>query len=452
MMNSTRKSWLGWTSLATLSAYAGILLLPFAPVLAQPEAAKGKKVALFVLPAGEGDGGTASLLTRVLRDNMAGMQGVGLIVPAPVPNASLLPDVLARLDQAYAMLNGKQVKEALAALNSLKPDLEAVLPLVPVRSVALFYKAYGVALAATGSMADGKKAVEISLLLFRNQTNLEYAYSVEIIKMFMELQTALDGRATVRVDIETQPAGAVVSLDSREPAQAPTNYATIPVGPHLVKAVLDGFEQYAGFYIAKRGEENKAVVALKPIPEKAVLDERLGNVAAQLKAAPEAAKPALLALKEFLGVDELLVVNGTLLGENFEMMGFHLRGDQVTPIKRALSRDATFLAGVKEFLSGTFESFYELASRTEGLGGPPIDPTVLQKAGLGDQSTQVFDPDNPVFPTVERGPGKETITDKWWFWTGVGILAAGAVGGVVALLTSTSDTKGPTGTIEIQLP
>lgn len=450
MKNVKNTRWLGCTSVATLTVYMGLLVVPWGQAMAQEVAQK--KVAVFVVPAGDGDSGTALKLNQILRDNMAGMQNVKLSVPAPVPNAALLPDVMARLDQAYALVNGKQMKEGLAALNALKPDMEAVLPLVPVRSVSLFYKAYGVALAATGNLNDGRRAIEISLLLYRNQTNLEYAYTVEILKLFMELQQALDGKATVRVDIETQPDSAVVTLDMREAQQSPTNYMTVTVGAHLIKAVKDGFEQYAGFFVGKRGEDNKAVIVLKAIPEKATFDDRLARAAAQLKAAPDAAKADLVSLRDFLGVDELLMVRASLVGEDYEMSGYHLRGDVPTPIKRSLTRDANLLSAVKEFLAGTFESFYGMPSRAEGLGGPPIDPAVLQKAGIGDQNLQVFDPDNPVFPTVDRGPAKETITDKWWFWTGVGILAAGAVGGVVALLTSTSDSKGPTGTIEIRLP
>jgi hypothetical protein len=232
----------------------------------------------------------------------------------------------------------------------------------------------------------------------------------------------------------------------------------LSAGTHLLRISLDGHDQWAGFVRIQPGETNKVSVPLKAIPEKAVFDKTLVGVSGVIKMKkPEEAQPELLALLQFLGVDELLALECSVIGESYEMKGFHVKSDgSVFPAKRTFARDATFLAGIKEFLSGLFESFYEIARKAEGLGGPPIDPVLLQKAGITtEQTTTVFDPDNPVFPTVEiKKKKKKKIHKQWWFWTAT-IGGSAVVAGLVVLIWALSDKEdtstGPTGTINVSV-
>jgi hypothetical protein len=442
---------------ATLTAalfLCSSLLLVAPRALAQE--GETRRVAAFVLPASASDAKPALLLNRVLRENTEGLTGIELVTPAPVLNGSSLPEVLTGIEQAYQALNGKQVDKALAKLNQLRPILEQILPLVPLRSVALFYKSWGVAQILTGNMLEGKTAIEVSLTLWKDQANLEYAYSVETLKTFAEVVADLERRGGGKVTVETTPENAVVVLDSREPALSPAIFSNVPAGMHLVKVVLDGHEQWAGFVRVKAGDDNTASVPLKPISEKGIFDQRLVAVAQDIKSGADGAKEALVELKQFLGVNELLVVECSVVGETYELSGFHVKADDsLAQAKRSLARDASFLASIREFLSGLFESFYEIARKAEGLGGPPIDPVLLQKAGLNiEQGSTVFDPDNPVFPTVEFGQKKEPIYKKWWFWTGIGVLVAG--GAVLGAWAGTGgfgagQSGGPTGTIELTI-
>ncbi len=441
------------TATLTAALFLSSSLLLLAPRASAQEGEK-RRVAAFVLPASPSDAKPALLLNRVLRENTEGLTGIELVTPAPVLNGSSLPEVLTGVEQAYQALNGKQVDKAMAKLNQLRPILEQILPLVPLRSVALFYKSWGVGQILTGNMLEGKTAIEVSLTLWKDQTNLEYAYSVETLKTFAEVQADLERRGGGKVTVETTPENAVVVLDAREPALSPAIFSNVPAGMHLVKVVLDGHEQWAGFIRVKAGDDNTASVPLKPISEKAVFDQRLVAVAQDIKSGMDGAKESLVELKQFLGVNELLVVECSVVGETYELSGVHVKGDDsLAQAKRSLARDASFLASIREFLSGLFESFYEIARKAEGLGGPPIDPVLLQKAGLNiEQGSTVFDPDNPVFPTVDLGQKKEPIHKKWWFWTGIGVLVAG--GAVLGAWAGTNgfgagQSGGPTGTIEL---
>jgi len=425
------------------------------PTALAQEEEETKRVALFVLPASASESKAALIMSRVLRENTTGLTNVKLVAPAPVLNASALPELQTMVEEAYKAMNAKNVEEAMAGLNRAKPLLEQILPIVPVRTVALFYKAYGVGLALSGNMAEARSAIELSLTLWRDQSNLEYAYSVETLKLFTSVSTDLENRPSTKLTVETTPENAVVVVDAREPGQSPATVTNLTAGTHLVKIVLDGHDQWAGFVRLAHGDENRISIALRAITEKQVFDQRLVAVSTVIKGEPEDATQALLDLKEFLGADELLALECSVVGESYELSGFHVKADNsVFPAKRTLDRDASFLAGVREFLSGLFESFYEIARKTEGLGGPPIDPVLLQKAGITTQQTAtVFDPDNPVFPSVDLGKKKkEKVTKKWWFWTatvGGAVVVAGVAVLIWALSDSGDSSGGPSGTCEI---
>lgn len=414
-----------------------------------------KRIAVFVLPASSAEIKAALLMNRVLRENTEKMTGVELVTPAPVMNSSALPELQKLVEKAYQALNSKNVTKATGLLTQAKPLLEQILPVVPLRTVALFYKAYGVSQALAGNVAEARSSIELSLTLWSEQSNLEYAYSVEVLKLFTAVQADLESRPSSTLEIVTTPENAVVVVDDREPMQSPAKTTNLMTGAHLVRVVLDGHEQWAGFVGVKPGEANQVQLQLKSIPEKTTFDQRLVAVAGVLKGTREAATTSLLGLKQFLGADELLVLECSVVGESYDLSGFHVKGDDtVFPAKRSLARDASFLAGVREFLSGLVESFYELARKTEGLGGPPIDPVLLQKAGItSQQSATVFDPDNPVFPTVNLGKKKKDgITTKWWFWTAVGAVVVGGAGLGVWLAKDQADSGGgPTGSIQINL-
>ena len=445
------------TATATAAIFLAVQLLHIALHIptASAQEEELKRVAVFVLPASDSEIKAALLMSRVLRENTDAMTNVELVTPAPVLNSSALPELIGLVDSAYRSLNAKNIEKAMGLLSQAKPLMEQILPVVPVRTVALFYKAYGVGQALSGNMAEARSALELSLTLRKEQSNLEYAYSVEVLQIFNSVSVELEGRPAAKLTIETQPENAVVVVDSREPAQSPATVTNLTVGAHLVRIVLDGHEQWAGFVRLKPNQENQVTISLKPIAEKAVFDQRLVAVAGVMKSGPEEAVSSLLELKQFLGANELLAIECSVVGETYELSGFHLKADDtVFPAKRSLARDASFLAGVREFLSGLFESFFELARKAEGLGGPPIDPVLLEKAGITtEQSSTVFDPDNPVFPTVDLGgkKKKKTLFQKWWFWTAVGVVAAGGLGMGLYLGKDSGSGAGPTGTIEINL-
>jgi hypothetical protein len=413
-----------------------------------------RKIAIFVLPASDGEVEAALLIGRTMRQNAAQLTEVELVTPAPLPDRNAVPLVKSKVDEAYSLLNRRENKRAAELLREVEPLFAQALPGLDLRTVAMYFKAQGVSQALAKQSEKAAKSIEISLAMWPDQSNLEYVYNEEVLKLFGKVQTEMSMRASGELEVKTVPEGAVVIVDEREPMQTPVSVKNLVEGPHLVKVMLDGYEQWAGLVEVKGRGTGTQTVNLKAIPEKATFDKRLVEVSKVMRAPTAKAFPALMELKQFLGTDDLLVLSAGVVGQAYELKGFYLKADgTVVDANRTINRDAEFYASLKEFLSGTFEAFFGLSVKTEGLGGPPIDPEILQKAGVAsDSANQLFDPDNPIFPNVEvQKTKKKGLTDQWWFWAGVGVVVITAVAVPVIIMSGDNGGGGPNGTVEIDL-
>ena len=439
-------------TLATATLFTAFSVVPHVPMASAQEG--NRRIALFVLPSSEADVEASLLIGRMMRQYAADLTDVELITPAPIPNRSAVPQVVAKVEEAYKLLNNKNTAQALALLKEVQPLFDQVLAGLKTRIVAMYYKTWGVAQALNGNIDGAKSSLELSLALWPEQTSLEYVYSVEVLNLFTNLQNEISGRPAGDLYVNTIPENAVVMVDQKEPEQSPASFPNLVAGPHLLKITLDGYEQWAGMIRVTARKKKTQDVTLVPIPDKATFDKSLVAVAQVLKADNAAVQQPMQDLKDFLGVDDLLVVGAGVVGRAYEIKGHYLKSDgTLTEANRTIERDAEFYAGIKEFLSGTFEAFFGLQTRVEGLGGPPIDPDLLQKAGITTQTdTNVFDPDNPIFPEVKGlKKKKKKVTEEWWFWTSIGVVVTGAVVGGVFLFTNDAGSGGPTGTLNINM-
>lgn len=440
-------------SLLTLAATVAGVFLAAPEVLAQENAGGQRRIALFVLPASEAEVEAALLIGRMMRQYANQLTEVELVTPAPLPDRNAVPIVKSKVEEAYTLLNRKENARAMALLKEIEPMFRQALPGLDGRTVALYFKTLGISQAMNKETAKAEKSIETSLAMWPDQSNLEYVYNVDILKLFAKVQNDMSNRPSGELQIVTVPENAVVVVDDREPMQAPATAKNLMEGPHLVKVILDGYEQWADMVEVKGRGASSTTVTLRAIPEKETFDKRLVAVAKVMRVSQAKAYPALLELKQFLAADDLLVVSAGVVGQSYELKGYYLKSDgTVVEANRTIQRDAEFYASLKEFLSGTFEAFFGLAVKTEGLGGPPIDPEILQKAGVAsDSANQLFDPDNPIFPNLKVIQKKESITDKWWFWTGAGTVVIAAVVIPLVLMSGDESKSGPNGTIEINL-
>jgi hypothetical protein len=442
-------------AIVTLSTAVLFTVFSVVPQVPRALAQEGnRRIALFVLPSSEADVEAALLIGRMMRQYAGELTDVELVTPAPIPNRSAVPQVVSKVEEAYKLLNNKNTVQAVAILKEIQPLFEQVLAGLQARTVAMYYKTWGVAQALQGNTAGARSALELSLALWPEQNNLEYVYSVEVLNLFTNLQSEMSGRPSGELEVNTIPENAVVVVDQREPEQSPSTIRNLISGPHLVRITLDGYEQWAGLITVPARNKKLHEVTLNPIPDKATFDNRLVSVAQVLKGSQAEVQQPLQELKAFLGVDDLLVIGAGVVGRAYEIKGHYLKQDGgIVEANRTIERDAEFYAGVKEFLSGTFEAFFGLQAKVEGLGGPPIDPELLTKAGITTETgSSVFDPDNPVFPEVKGlKKKKKKVTEEWWFWTAIGVAVTGMVVGGVFLFTGDSGSGGPTGTLKIDM-
>ena len=122
-----------------------------------------RRIALFVLPSSEADVEASLLIGRMMRSYASNLTGVELVTPAPIPNRSAVPRVVSRVEEAYKLLNNKATPQAVAILKEIQPLFVQVLAGLDARTVAMYYKTWGVAQALQGN-TDGAKAALIARL------------------------------------------------------------------------------------------------------------------------------------------------------------------------------------------------------------------------------------------------------------------------------------------------
>ncbi len=432
------------------TAFSAMPKMPLAPAFAGDEM---RKISLFVLPASPSEIDTARLINRLMRQWADKLTGVELVTPAPLPDRRASLFVTNRIQDIYQLVNNHQTDDAVNSFLEIDDDFHSALPGLSLKSVATYFKAFAVTQSILGNRDEARTALLTSLNLWPEQSNLEYVYSKEVLELFSMTQQEINTMQSGKLSVVTEPAQAVVYIDSKDPIQTPAVISNLNQGTHLVKIVKDGYLQYAKLVHVSSGTTTHEV-KLELIPDFNEFQKRLSKTDGTQGSAPEETSKALEELKELMGVDDILFIWASVIGQAYELKGVHLnRDNRSTPVSRVIDKDAEFYAALKEFLSGSFEAYFGLRQASEGLAGPPIDPSILKEAGVATETaTGLFDPDNPIFPDVQFEKKKEkSIMDEWWFWTGIGVVVSAGIGGGAWLLTGGGGAAGPEGVLEINL-
>jgi hypothetical protein len=103
-------------------------------------------------------------------------------------------------------------------------------------------------------------------------------------------------------------------------------------------------------------------------------------------------------------------------------------------------------------LSSNLKAAFVQQERVNALDSPPpetIASVMKESAELGGELA--IDPDSPLFSVGKKG-SRDSIINKWWFWTIIGSVVAGAVATVVILTTGEDDSSsGAVGDLRINL-
>jgi len=300
-------------------------------------------------------------------------------------------------------------------------------------------KGLGIARLGQDKKAEAARLIKQSLLIFPNQGARQYAYNVEAHEVYSRAKTEIQDMAKGTISVKSIPSGAEVSLDGVFKGYTPIPLQGVSAGGHLLELRFQGYKRWSSTPMVTEAGTLTVDANLEEWDKKKALRKALSSAKKSLSASKfvRAAKP----LAALTGAKEVLVLEATSRGGRYMLSGFHWDGaDKVSPVNVDLSDGLD--ERVREMLASALGMEYKNASVVTSLGSPTPETikSVMEKSGalLGDITV---DPDSPLFQLSEKEK-KDSVLDKWWFWTAIGGGAALTVTAIV-LAVVLKDEAGP---------
>lgn len=429
-----------WKKLAAVTA--GLACFA-APQLASAQTATKKKVAVFVVPASKSAAAEAAAMQTLIRRQLDLIASVRQITGSPEPAMSFEQTVGPQLEQGFRLLNDKKGPEAEAIFDGVIKVSKSYTGSLDRRTMARAFKGLGVARALQGKLTAAREMIRASMNVWPDQTPSGYAWSLEVRDTFTEVETRLAEEQKGSLSVETEPPGAVVMVDGDVKGFTPITIEELNPGLHVIQVQSDGFERSSSLVKVNAGEEMAEAFALKPIAQKAAWDTAFKKMSGKPRS-KTVAKRHLPALKSILAADGILFL-GLKSRDGYVFDGFYINESGAL-----LKRRETVSGDVNAIL----DQLGRMMSRT--VGAPlskqqePVPLDAPPKASVVTESgDSLFVDPNDLLAAKEEE--KDSVVDKWWFWTIV-VVAVGGVGGLVGyLVTSEGEASGPTGSIVLDL-
>jgi hypothetical protein len=420
----------------------------------QPAMAQGRTVAAFVVPKTSKQLQAATVMSSILREQMGKLEGIEVRTGAPPGNLQAAIEAERLAGQGFTALNTGNKTGALEAFQKAYDVLAQNPGVGSIRLHARVAKGLGVSSFMNGKTDKGKELIKRSLLLYPAQSAREYAYTVDTRNMYEFAKRQRDDLARGSIEVRSTPDGAEVFVDGGFKGYTPITIPEMAAGSHLVEVVKDGYLRWSTAALVPEGGRVPTEAVLTTSPNRAQLDSALSGVKKAMgknSRFQSAARDLMTVTK----AGEALVLNASLGATGFVLEGHFMDlAGQVKTVKKTIARDANFYSNIEKFLADTLGAAPRALAKVEGLGSPPaetVDTVMKESASTGGDLA--IDPDSPLFQ-VEDDSDEESITDKWWFWTIIGVGAAAVAGTVTAIVLTAGDDDsngGAVGNLSITL-
>ena len=411
-----------------------LALVTFYGTLAWTSAAyatDGRKIACFVLPKNNRQGQAAAVMSSILRTEMDGLSGVVTVTGSPVGNPQAAVEASRLADAGFTSLNTGNSSGALTQFRQAWDVLSQNPGAGSTRLHARIAKGLGVATFQDGNTTRAKELIKRSLLLYRSQTANEYAYSVDIRNVYEYAKREIDEQSPGTLEVRSTPDSAEVFVDGEFKGYTTIALSDQAAGNHLIEVIKDGYLKWSTNALVSAGGRLPIDAMLTAAPNKAELDAALSRVRKSMTSTRFAS--GVQPLLQTVEAREALVVTASLSTSGFTLEGYYLDlAGVVNPVNATLAQDAEFYNNIKRLLVRTTGAAPKTSESVSSLGAPPketIDSVMKQSEAVGGDI--VVNPDE-IFS--EKKAPVESITDKWWFWTIVGVGAAAIAGAVTAIV------------------
>jgi hypothetical protein len=303
-------------------------------------------------------------------------------------------------------------------------------------------------------------------------------------EIFAQVKAEAEAGKRAKASLITVPQGATVFVDNVYRGGSPLQIEDLRPGVHLVRAIKDGLRPWGGKIKVNAKRLKRLKLTLKPTVQRKAFSNVFRKLAAEtLKGAPG---PGAAEISQFLSAQRLVIV--ILDGEPaaMKMRGLMCEIDEQvrhSEIKEVMDTTSPgYEKQLKAFLIKVLQSNPNGGDAADGAAaaaliasnakdpkddgsaqmgldlsddGTTEDPKIAQADTSDVKSEQ--DREKEAADKVVKDAGKTEpddseqsaafswtyLHDKWWFWSAIGVVAAGAATGTYfAVAGSTSDPSG----------
>jgi tetratricopeptide (TPR) repeat protein len=409
-----------------------------------------RDVAIFIVPKDKPDANASLLLSGIFRNELKRIKGVRTAkMVSPPPEEIGIESAEAFIMEGKRALNTLDSKGAKSSYQKAVEIIEKILPAAPRELIARAYKGLGISLLLENNIADGKRMIKRSLLLYKTQFVTEYGYRSEIKTIFMDLQK----------EIENSPAGAIKITTNNDPAEVylsgefkgftPITISNLPEGEHFITVTKDSCYRLAQFVAVKGGLTENLTLSLDRAADGATVNSIIKKASGSLY--KNEAPGELSQLRDLLKAQDLFMLSANAMKGKFVLKGFYISSEGVVkPVSEIIIQDAGLLDSVRAVLSAYLGAEIISERQEPSLETPAPGEAIALPAGtegMGEEG--IIDPNSPIFKDTITKKKEESILKKWWFWAIVtGVVGGGGVG-IYMLTKSGGGVSGSTGNLNL---
>ena len=424
------------------------------PVFAQVP--QSRKIGIFLVPRRRSDRIKVNAIRGLMTDTSARLEQKGIqVVWGAVSKAPANIDKVEDLvKQGKELLAKNKGKAALKVYTQAERLLRTCMVQADRTLIARVYKGLGVAFFMNHQMDMGQQMLERSLVVYPVQRPKEYAFSLDIRNnlTLAKQQIGTAGKGSIKVTSNKK--GAMVFVDRKFQGFAPMTIPDLSAVEHLVEVIEPGYYEGFKWMMVVPKMQLQCPVKIQKAPVFRAFKGFLRKLTAGLRN-PAGVQSIIASLSDMFDLNDVFFLRMGVRGGKLNMAGLYYTKGRISKIHRTLAFDANLMNGLDQLIS----DFTGIQVPANLAQLPPLDAppaaAVEQEGGeeapvLGGEEV-IVNPNSPIFATkVKTVHKKKSLTEKWWFWT---IIGAAVVGGFTAgfLLVRGGGSKGPTGTLQINL-
>ncbi len=424
------------------------------PLLAQ--VSQTSRIGIFLVPQRRSDRIKVNAIRGLMTDTAARLEqkGVQVVWGAVSKQPANIDKVSALVKQGKQLLAKNQGKAALKVYTQAERLLRTCMVQADRTLIARIYKGLGVSFFMNHQMDMGQQMLERSLVIYPVQRPKEYAFSLDIRNnlTLAKQQIGTAGKGAIRVTSNKK--GAMVFVDRKFQGFAPMTISDLSAVEHLVEVIEPGYYEGFKWMMVVPKMQLACPVNIQKAPVFNAFTGFLKKLTAGINK-PDAVQSVIASLSDMFELNGVFFLRMGVRNGKLNIAGMYYTKGKIDKIKRVLAFDANLMSGLDQLI-GDFTGIAVPANLAEL---PPLDapPAAAVEASGGEESSVlggenvIVNPNSPIFATkVKAVHKKKGVTEKWWFWT---IIGAVVVGGFTAgfLLVRGGGSKGPTGTLQINL-